>query len=218
MLARAGVSGQELAAERTVHDDTCEKLEAVQISIKLTTLKIGKSKVQLARLWRMKFDKSSEHLAAQAGQLELTLEELEVEHAHAECVVEGRVPDDTPTDAAPCKPRRALLPGHLPRDEICTPHPMSTAAPPDGAGSRHSKSDATAAVADRRSNRVPGVPCSCLIGRTYESFARARLSRERSDGAWRHASAVAIRLRHAGGGHVPVKQLALMHAYQRDVG
>jgi hypothetical protein len=27
----------------------------------------------------------------------MTLEDLEAEHAHAECVVEGHVPDDAPT-------------------------------------------------------------------------------------------------------------------------
>jgi hypothetical protein len=40
----------------------------------------------------MKFGQSSERLAHQADQLELTLEDLEAEHAHAECVIEGMCP------------------------------------------------------------------------------------------------------------------------------
>jgi len=118
LLARAVASEQALAAERTAHDETRAKLETAQNSIKLTTLQIEKFKVQLARLWRMKFGQSSERLAAQADQLELTLEDLEAEHSHAECVVEGRVPDDTPAKSALRKPRRAPLPDHLPRDEV----------------------------------------------------------------------------------------------------
>lgn len=123
ILARAMASEQALAAERTAHDETREKLEAAQNSIKLTTLKIEKFKVQLARLRRMKFGQSSERLADQADQLELTLEDLEAEHAHAECVVEGHVPDEAPTKANPRKPRRAPLPDHLPRDEVMHPAP-----------------------------------------------------------------------------------------------
>lgn len=118
MLARAVASEQALAAERTAHDETREKLEVAQNSIKLTALQIEKFKVQLARLRRMKFGQSSERLATEGDQLELTLEDLEAEHAHAECVIEGRVPDDAPATAAPRKPRRAPLPDHLPRDEI----------------------------------------------------------------------------------------------------
>jgi len=123
MLARAVASEQALAAERTAHDETRERLEAAQNSIKLTALQIEKFKVQLARLRRMKFGQSSERLAAEADQLELTLEDLEAEHAHAECLVEGRVPNDAPATAAPRKPRRAPLHDHLPRDEIMHPAP-----------------------------------------------------------------------------------------------
>lgn len=41
----------------------------------------------------MKLGQSSERLALQADRLELTLEDLEAEHAFAECVLEGHVPE-----------------------------------------------------------------------------------------------------------------------------
>ena len=111
MRARLAASEQALEAEREAH-------EATRNAVKLTTLQIEKLKVQLARLRRMKFGQSSERLTLQADQLELTLEDLEAEHAHAECVMAGHVPDDAPAKAGQRKPRRAPLPEHLPRDEV----------------------------------------------------------------------------------------------------
>ncbi len=118
MQARLAASEQALEAERAAHDETREQLETAHNSIKLTALQIEKFKVQLARLRRMKFGQSSERLALQADQLELTLEDLEVEQAHTECVIEGNVPEDAPGKAPPRKPHRAPLPEHLPRDEV----------------------------------------------------------------------------------------------------
>lgn len=118
MQARLAASEQALEAERTAHDETREQLETAHNSIKLTALQIEKFKVQLARLRRMKFGQSSERLALQADQLELTLEDLEAEQAHTECVIEGDVLQDAPGKAPARKPRRAPLPEHLPRDEV----------------------------------------------------------------------------------------------------
>lgn len=92
-------------------------------SLKITAPQIEKLKVQLARLRRMKFGQSSERLALQADQIELTVEDLEAAHAHAECVIEGRVPDDASAAVLKRKPKRAPLPEHLPRDEIMHPAP-----------------------------------------------------------------------------------------------
>jgi len=88
MRARLAASEQVLEAERAAHDETREKLQTTQKSIRLTALQIEKFKVQLARLRRMKFGEPSDRLALQPDQLELTLEALEAEHAHAECVIE----------------------------------------------------------------------------------------------------------------------------------
>jgi transposase len=116
--ARLAASEQALETERSAHSETRQQLETAHNSIILTALQIEKFKVQLARLRRMKFGQSSERLALEADQLELTLEDLEAEHAHTECVIADHVPEDTSATDTPRKPRRAPLPDHLPRDEI----------------------------------------------------------------------------------------------------
>ncbi|WP_206240135.1 IS66 family transposase [Novosphingobium terrae] len=125
--ARLAASEQALEVERSAHGETRQQLETAHNSIKLTALQIEKFKVQLARLRRMKFGQSSERMTLEADQLEFTLEDLEVEHAHTECVIEGRVPEDALAKDAPRKPRRAPLPDHLPRDEV-----LHTAPDADG--------------------------------------------------------------------------------------
>lgn len=133
MRARLAASEQALEAERAAHDETREKLETAQNSIKLTTLQIEKFKVQLARLRRMKFGQSSERLALQADQLELTLEDLEAEHAHAECVIEGHAPEDYPARAAPRSLAVLRCPTISLATRLCTQRRMPMAAPPVGA-------------------------------------------------------------------------------------
>lgn len=125
--ARLAASEQALEIERSALGETRQQLETAHNSIKLTALQIEKFKVQLARLRRMKFGQSSERLAHEADQLEFTLEDLEAEHAHTQCVIEGRVPEDALAKDAPRKPRRAPLPDHLPRDEV-----LHTAPDADG--------------------------------------------------------------------------------------
>jgi transposase len=70
---------------------------------------IEQLKLQLARLKKMKFGRSSEHLDAQIAQLELSLEELEVNVARAAL-------PKTPASEASTKPTRKPLPDHLPRE------------------------------------------------------------------------------------------------------
>ncbi len=122
MQAQLAASEQALEAERTAHQTTREQLDAAKNAVKLTTLQIEKLKVQLARLRRMKFGQSSERLTLLADQLELTLEDLEAEHAHATSVVAGDVLAGTP-QAPGRKPRREPLPAHLPRQEVIHPAP-----------------------------------------------------------------------------------------------
>ncbi len=117
MQTRLAASEQALEAEREAHRATHDELAAAKNAILLTTLQIEKLKATLAKLRRMKFGQSSERMASQADQLELTLEELEAEQAHAECVIEGKLPDREPK-ASSSRPRRKPLPEHLPRDEV----------------------------------------------------------------------------------------------------
>ena len=76
---------------------------------------IERLRLQLARLRRMQFGRSSERLAAEADQLELALEELEAEAPTAP-------PAEDPADAVVkperCKPARRPLPEHLPREVV----------------------------------------------------------------------------------------------------
>jgi transposase len=70
---------------------------------------IEQLKLQLARLKKMKFGRSSEQLDAQIAQLEFSLEELEANAAAA-------VPPKTPAREPANKPARKPLPEHLPRE------------------------------------------------------------------------------------------------------
>jgi len=110
MQARIAASEQALEAERTAH-------EATRSAVKLTTLQIEKLKVQLSRLRRMKFGQSSERITEMADQLELTLEDLEAEHAHAACAIREPAPTEERASMARA-PKRLPLPKHLPREDM----------------------------------------------------------------------------------------------------
>lgn len=75
------------------------------------TLEIEQLRMQLTRLRRMQFGRSSEQLDAQIAQLELSLEELEVRAATAAPAVVAAIP-------ARAKPIRRALPGSLPRETL----------------------------------------------------------------------------------------------------
>ncbi|MDN3563867.1 hypothetical protein ACFQY5_36840 [Paeniroseomonas aquatica] len=76
---------------------------------------IERLRLQLARLRRLQFGRSSERLAAEADQLELALEELETE-------APTPPPAEDPADAAARperrKPARRPFPEHLPREVV----------------------------------------------------------------------------------------------------
>ena len=75
------------------------------------SLQIEQLKLQLAKLRRMQFGRSSEQIDAQIAQLELTLEELEVREAALSPAVTVALPERT-------KPVRRPLPQNLPRETI----------------------------------------------------------------------------------------------------
>ncbi len=76
---------------------------------------IERLRLQLARLRRMQFGRSSERLADEADQLELALEELETE-------APTPPPTDDPADITSRperrRPARRPLPEHLPREVV----------------------------------------------------------------------------------------------------
>ncbi len=112
---------------------------------------IGTLRLQLARLRRMQFGRSSERLDSAVAQLELALEDLEAEAAGAGDVgaspgmAEGNDAADADGvgDPAPAKakPARRPLPDHLPRDVV--QHPPPSACPACGGSLRPLGEDAT---------------------------------------------------------------------------
>jgi transposase len=87
------------------------ELVAVRAELASRDLLIQTLRVQIARLRRMQFGKSSEKLVHQLAQLELALEELEAEEALAEASKPVRPHAERPA------PTRSL-PAHLPREEV----------------------------------------------------------------------------------------------------
>lgn len=87
-----------------------DKVQSLSAQLRSREVLIEQLKLQLARLRRMKFGRSSEQLDAQIAQLELSLEELEANAAQVP------VAEDSPASAPTLKPARQALPAHLPRE------------------------------------------------------------------------------------------------------
>ena len=87
---------------------------------------IGTLRLQLARLRRERFGRSSERLDRDIAQLELTLEELEAEQG---TTLPAAPMDDGDVGAVTsARPARRPLPDHLPRETIVHPAPASCPA------------------------------------------------------------------------------------------
>jgi transposase len=102
----------------------------LRVSVLHHTAQIEKLKLQLARLRRMQFGRSSEKLESQIEQLELLIEELETP-AIVEPVAEPDLLEMASTGTAPKpdgKPRRQSLPEHLPREIITLAPPAAASA------------------------------------------------------------------------------------------
>ncbi len=115
----------------------------LRVSVLHHTAQIEKLKLQLARLRRMQFGRSSEKLESQIEQLELLIEELEtpaVAEPTEPSIMESS--DAAATAAAALtKPRRQSLPEHLPREIVTLAPPTSSEStactcPACGAGLR----------------------------------------------------------------------------------
>jgi transposase len=102
-------------------------LAAAHADISARDILIDTLRVQIARLKRMQFGKSSEKLDTQIAQLELALEELEAE---------ARVADARRTDSTLSQPPQPVrtLPAHLPREEQRIEPEQGSCACPDCGG------------------------------------------------------------------------------------
>jgi transposase len=85
-------------------------VDSLSAQLRSRDVLIENLKLQLARLKRMKFGRSSEQLDAQIAQLEFSLEELETNAAAA------TPPPQPSPSASTSKPVRKPLPDHLPRE------------------------------------------------------------------------------------------------------
>ena len=91
-------------------------------------------RMQVARLRRMAFGRSSERLTREADQLELGLEEAEAEAA-------ATVPPSVARARDAAKPHRQPLPDHLPREDVL--HEPSCVCPDCGGAMRRMGEDVT---------------------------------------------------------------------------
>ena len=125
---------------------TGEELRRARAGLVEKTLELEKLKMQLAKLRRMSFGRSSEKLDRQIEQLELMLGDLEAGIAQSEQKVPDRpvpaVPiGDAPDNREQRKPGRQPLPGHLPREEVV--HAAACACPACGGELRRLGEDVT---------------------------------------------------------------------------
>jgi transposase len=119
------------------------ELAAAKAGLVEKALKIEKYKLQIARLQRMQFGRSSEKIARTIDQLELKLEELEAEtpaasapaHEEPPAVVEQSSPPERK------KSERRKLPAHLPSRDVV--HEPSCACPACGGEMRKVGEDVT---------------------------------------------------------------------------
>ena len=99
---------------------------------------IGTLRLQLAKLRRQQFGRSSERLDRDIDQLELALEDLEAEQAATAPAHDGDKAQAPPVTA---RPARRPLPDHLPRDVV--EHPAPTSCPACGGSLRPLGEDVT---------------------------------------------------------------------------
>jgi transposase len=94
------------------------ELKVAELSVQYKALEIEKLKLQIAKLRRMQFGRSSERITRQIEQLELRLEELETGEAEAAAKADADATEPVSPIRERRKPKREPLPDHLPRREV----------------------------------------------------------------------------------------------------
>ena len=128
----------DIVALQAIIATQADALAAAQAGLMSKTLEVEKLKVELARLRRMQFGRSSEKISRAADQLELMLEEVEASAAAALAPAE-----DGASDGPAQKRNRARrpLPPHLPRTEVV--HDSACTCPSCGGAMRKVGEDVT---------------------------------------------------------------------------
>jgi transposase len=118
-----------------------EELAAARAGLMAKALEIEKLKIQIARLRRQQYGRSSEKMARELEQFELRLEELEAEEAAGPAAPMLPEEAEAAIPAQTGKSGRRPLPAHLPRHEIV--HEPGCACPSCGGTLRKVGEDVT---------------------------------------------------------------------------
>jgi transposase len=137
---------QIIAAQAAEGEAREAELAAAKAGLLAKTLEIEKYKLQIARLRRMQFGRSSEKIARTIEQLELKLEELEAETPPAASEATAAQAEAGTTLEQPSSPQRpksarGALPAHLPARDVV--HASSCACPACGGEMRKVGEDVT---------------------------------------------------------------------------
>jgi transposase len=137
---------QIIAAQAAEGEAREAELAAAKAGLLAKTLEIEKYKLQIARLRRMQFGRSSEKIARTIEQLELKLEELEAETPPAASEATAAQAEAGTTLEQPSSPQRPksarrALPAHLPARDVV--HASSCACPACGGEMRKVGEDVT---------------------------------------------------------------------------
>ena len=114
-----------LAASETRAEAANSALLQIRATVSCAEAMIKELKLEIAKLRRDKYGKSSERSARLLDQLELQLEELEAAATEDALAVEQVAPDaqTTVTSFTRRKPSRKPFPEHLPRERVVVPAP-----------------------------------------------------------------------------------------------
>jgi transposase len=140
---------QIIAAQAAEGEARAAELAAAKAGLVAKALEVEKLKLQIARLRRMQFGRSSEKIARTIEQLELRLEELEAETPAASAETSSspsfNAEQSSPAESASSpkgeKSKRRDLPAHLPCREVV--HEPSCACPTCGGEMRKVGEDVT---------------------------------------------------------------------------
>jgi transposase len=135
------VQAAEVTSEREARAAREAELSAAKAGLIAKALEIEKLELQIARLRRAQFGRSSEKIERTLEQLELMLEELETEVATPAATAEASAPEQTSSPTGSKRSGRKPLPEHLPRREVV--HEPSCTCPACGGEMRKVGEDVT---------------------------------------------------------------------------
>ena len=98
------------------------ELKVAELSVQYKALEIEKLKLQIAKLRRMQFGRSSERITRQIEQLELKLEDLEANRTEP---AQPPAIETSSSEPVSSPKKRRTLPDHLPRERVVLASPAA---------------------------------------------------------------------------------------------